>query len=68
MIQTQMMLFESETKIDDLIQPILDRLAVLPQAGQIELLNKVRTVLHQAGPFAGDMCQNRVQKEGTNYA
>jgi len=45
----QMTLFEND--VDALVQPILDRLAVLPVDEQVELLNAVRTALHDAGPF-----------------
>lgn len=56
MIQQEMLpLFQpDEDNLDDLIQPIVDRLALLSLDEQIDLLNRVRTMLHQVSPFRNE--------------
>jgi ParB-like chromosome segregation protein Spo0J len=36
------------------MRPIAERLAALPLEQQVEALNRLRTALHEAGPFAGE--------------
>jgi ParB-like chromosome segregation protein Spo0J len=36
------------------VEPVAAEIATLPVAWQVEALNRIRQVLHQAGPFAGE--------------
>jgi ParB-like chromosome segregation protein Spo0J len=46
-----------DTTVDALVEelrPLAERLAALPLAQQVEALNRMRTMLHEAGPFAAE--------------
>ena len=46
-------LFDSAVDaLADDMRPIIDRLAALPLAQQVEALNRLRAMLHEAGPFS----------------
>ena len=48
-------LFDSTVDaLADGMRPIVERLAALPLEQQVEALNRLRTMLHQAGPFAAE--------------
>lgn len=46
-----------DTTVDTLVEqmrPLAEALSALPLPQQVEALNRLRTLLHQAGPFAGE--------------
>lgn len=52
---TQQSLFESTVeRMEAALRPICEELAGLPLAEQVEALNRLRAMLHEAGPFAGE--------------
>lgn len=50
--------------VDDLVRPIIECLVVLPLSEQVELINRVRTALHEAGPFSAEPVDLVLWKRG----
>lgn len=52
---TQSSLFDSTVeRLMETMRPIAEELAGLPFVQQVEALNRLRTMLHEAGPFSGE--------------